>query len=171
MTERQRFADEKTLQTIHEMAIGVVVGIKQLTGAVKFVISPHKALVRPGIGIHMHRNPKPMQGISFVALSNAFSHHILSNIAIGGANESVVQRSDRALACGKSTISGKKVERNPDIVVGEFLEIPVVEQPMGRTDAAKAPAIVKLNHAAVGGIIDILGAVGDRFGFSMVKAC
>ncbi len=59
---------------------------------------------------------------------------------------------------------------DPYLVVGQLLKIVVIEHLVGRADPFVHRFIVEVDQAGIGGIVHILGAIGDDLSLLMIES-
>lgn len=125
---------------------------------------PGKALMSPGVGIDMHGDPQAMQTIGSILFDNGLPHHLSGDGAVRLADKLVDELADGILAFSQSVVAGQEMKGDPDQVVGQVIGIARVKHVMGGTDAGIEGLNVKMDRAAAGGIVHILGGMGDNLG-------
>ncbi len=170
MAQGESFGDEVADEAIEEPAIGLSVACEDLFDVVDGVVDAGEALVRPGVGVDMHGDAEAVESVGFGGRSDGFGDHILGDLAVGAADQFVDEGAGGILVGGEVAVAGEEVEGEPDVVVGEFAEVAVVEEFVGGTDAAEHGPVVEFDHAGLGGVIDVLGTVGDRASVWMLES-
>lgn len=170
MAEGEGFGDEVADEAIEEVAIGFAVACEDLFDIVDDVVDAGEALVGPGVGVDVHGDAEAVEAVGFGVVLNGFGDHVLGDLAVGAADEFVDEGAGGVLVGGEVAVAGEEVEGEPDVVVGEFAEVAVVEEFVGGADAAEHGSVVELDDAGLGGVIDVLGAVGDRGGVGVLES-
>jgi hypothetical protein len=170
MAQGEGFGDEVADEAIEEIAIGFAVACEDLFDIVDGVVDAGEALVCPGVGVDMHGDAEAVEAVGFGGGGDRFVDHVLGDGAIGAADEFVDEGAGGILPGGEVAVAGQEVEGEPDVVIGEFAEVAVVEEFVGGADAAEHGSVVEFDHAGSGGVIDVLGAVGDRVGVWMLES-
>jgi hypothetical protein len=149
-----------------------------MKGGVDLVVDAGEALVGPGVGVDVHGDAEAMQrgvgGVGVVGVEvlvvDAGAQHVARDRAVGHAAQLVDEGARRVLPGRDAAVAGQEVEGDPHAMVGQRLEVAIVEGLVGRADALVHRPVVELDHAAVGRVVDVLRAVGDDLGGAMIEA-
>jgi len=117
----------------------------------------------------MQGNPKPVKAVWLVIVLYGCGKHAPGNGAVAGAHELYNEIADRALPLPHSTVPGKEMERHPDKLVIDFVEVPQVHDLMGRAYPLIMGVIAEPDAGGVGGVVDVLRAVSDYVGLSVIE--
>ena len=118
----------------------------------------------------MHGDAKAVQPVRCILLADAAVDHVPGDMAVRFAGYLLYESPLGIFSGTQAAVARQKMERNPYLVVGEFLEIAVVEHLVGRSDPIVHGAVMEMGGALVGGIIHVLGTVGDYLRIAVGEA-
>jgi hypothetical protein len=106
VSERKRLVDEITLEARRQRVIREPVGAGDVGRVVDLVRHPGEALMGPGVGIDVHGDAEPVEGVPHVAVTDHASNQVVGDRAVRPANELLDEWTFRVLPGRETSVSG-----------------------------------------------------------------